>query len=103
MSNTSTPTRAGFTIRNWRPYSGDSRTLLGFFSLVLESGMVLNDCRLQKSKEGQPFIGLPQRQYEDNGETKYARNIDFVDRETNDRFQKLALDAFRRAHPEVRI
>lgn len=102
-STTTAPVRQ-ISIRHWRPFNGESRTLIGFFSIVLESGMVINDCRMQRSNDGQIFIGLPQRQYQDDeGATKYARHIEFVDRETNDRFQAKVLDAFRREHPEVQL
>jgi hypothetical protein len=41
---------------DWRPYA--SGTLVGFFDLLLPSGLKLNDCTLHE-RDGKRWVGLP--------------------------------------------
>src|SRR5262245_31129916 len=71
-------------------------TLLGFAALKLPSGMILVDCAMH-SKNNSRWVSTPSRPWVDaNGARKYAAVVDFIDRETRDRFSRGALEAIDR-------
>lgn len=78
------------TVTNWRPR--ESGSLRGFFSLVLPSGLIIHDCALFE-KNNRRWVNLPSRQYESQGEKKFAPLVAFLDRDTEDDFQFHALAA----------
>lgn len=69
-------------------------TLLGFFSLKLPKwgNLIINDLSLF-SKNGHRWISFPARQYESNGEKKYASYLIFEEKETMVKFQDEVLKA----------
>ena len=88
-------------ITRYKALGPDSK-VVAFFSVKIPEfmGMTINNCRLVKTNAGGKFIGLPQQQYEENGETKYAPYIWF-DKEILERFQKAvmkAVDDYVRTH-----
>lgn len=82
------------TIINFKPLSNGA--LIGSFSLLLQSGLQINDCKVFQ-KDGRHWLGLPQRMYELNGEKKYANVCEIPERETRDKFSNLAVDALKSA------
>ena len=70
----------------------DKNTLKGVFTLHLPSGMQIHGAMLHQ-KNGARWIGLPAREYQLNGERKFARIIEFDSKEAHERFQSAALDA----------
>jgi hypothetical protein len=71
----------------------EKNTLKGFFDLALTSGMIVKGCTLQVTG-GRACVGLPCRQYVDAGGAEtWTTVIDFSDRASKDRFQKIALEA----------
>jgi DNA-binding cell septation regulator SpoVG len=83
----------GFTVENFKPMS--SGALRGFFSVTTPAGMKLHRCSLYE-KDGNRWIAGPSRQYEAGGQKKYEPLVEFVDRETRDKFSRaviVALDA----------
>lgn len=58
-----------YEVKNWRKNTGRGK-VKGWFTLVI-GDFEINDCSLVEGNKGD-FIGLPQRQYEKDGETKYA-------------------------------
>jgi hypothetical protein len=76
--------------RSWRPYQ--KNTLLGFLSLELPSGLVINDISLHE-KNGSRWTSMPAKQYELHGEKTWAPLIEFADRDSRESFQQLALAA----------
>ena len=44
-------------------------------------------------KNGHRWLSMPSRSYEKDGETKYSPFLYFFDKDQNDKFQKVALDA----------
>lgn len=89
-------------VTNWRALAKDG-SLRGFFSLELPSGMTLHSCTFNLRKDGAKWVGLPSRSYEQNGETKWQRLVDFVDKDKYAKFQdaaKAALEAYFKEHPE---
>jgi hypothetical protein len=79
----------------WRPM--EKNTLLGFATLRLASGLIIVDATLHQ-KNGARWVSMPARPWTDTqGITRYASIIDFIDKETRDRFSKTAtaaIDAF---------
>lgn len=47
-------------LKRWVPHH--SRSMLGFFSVQLASGLILNDCRLMRGGEAGFWIAMPSRQ-----------------------------------------
>ena len=83
------------------PRRHEKNTLKGFFDLALPSGMVVKGCTLHV-KGDRVWVGLPGRQYVDGaGATTWANIIDFSDRASKDRFQKIAVDAAAEIFPEA--
>ena len=81
---------------SWRGMKKGER-LIGFLSLELPSGMTLHSCTFNVRKDGGKWVGLPSRPYEQNGETKWQRLVDFIDKDKYAKFQeaaKAALDAY---------
>lgn len=77
----------------------EKNTLRGFFDLALPSGMIVKGCALQV-KGRRAWVGLPGRQYvNSSGAASWANVIDFRDRTSMDRFQRVALDAAAEAFP----
>jgi DNA-binding cell septation regulator SpoVG len=84
----------GFTIENFKAMN--SGALRGFFSVTTPAGMKLHRCSLYE-KDGNRWVAGPSRQYEAGGQKKYEALVEFVDRETRDKFSRaviVALDAF---------
>src|SRR4051812_33092873 len=73
------PTAAGraVSITNWA--SRAKNTLRGSFSVALPSGLILHECTLH-TRDGKRWIGLPARSYEQAGERRWVRLIEFTDR-----------------------
>ena len=71
----------------------EKNTLRGFLKLRLPAaGITIKDCTLHE-KNGDKWVGLPSRSYQQDGQTKYARIFDFDSREARDAFQAAALRA----------
>jgi hypothetical protein len=91
-----TRTRTEIEIKHWRPYANKSKekTLQGFFTAVLPSGMVINDLMLHEKSDGSRWIGLPSREYTNQQGTKqYMAYIEFDSKEARQRFQEQILEA----------
>jgi len=80
-------------ITRYKALAGTGK-VIAFFSVKIPQfmGMTINNCRLIRTNNGGKFIGLPQQQYEENGETKYYPYILF-DKEILERFQKGVMSA----------
>ncbi len=79
----------------------EKNTPKGFFDLALPSGMIVKGCSLHVTS-GHAWVGLPGRQYVDaSGAETWANIIDFRDRASKDRFQKIALEAAAEFFPEA--
>jgi DNA-binding cell septation regulator SpoVG len=83
-------TATALKVRSWRPLV--RHTLLGFLSLELPSGLVINDITVHE-KAGSRWCSMPARQYEKDGEKQWAPLVDFANKETREAFQRLALEA----------
>jgi hypothetical protein len=86
---------AVFQISNWKPCP--KRSLVGFFSIELPSGLVLHECSYHRKTADDRWVGLAARKYEKNGEVGYAPLVEFSSRESKRKFQEqamAALDAF---------
>lgn len=67
--------------------------LLGFLNLKVQKwGVTINDIGVFQ-KNGNRWVNLPCRSYEDNGEKKFFPYISFETRETKDSFSKKVLEA----------
>ena len=68
-------------------------TLQGFLDLKLPAiGLSISGCTLHQKNESR-WVGLPGRQYEENGEKKWAVILDFASKEAKNSFQKAAIAA----------
>src|SRR5215471_7373094 len=84
-------TTGGIVISDWKPLT--KNTLRGVFSATLSSGMVVHRLTLHE-REGTRWVGLPAQEWTGrSGEKQYARLIEFVDRETSNRFRDQVLAA----------
>jgi hypothetical protein len=78
-------------INDWRPHS--DKTLRGFFTATLPSGLVLRDLKLHERAETR-WIGFPAREWTNlRGQKQYTQHVDFTSRATRDRFQDAVLVA----------
>ena len=100
--NTAAPAATpGFEIRDWRPR--ENGTLLGFCTIVTAGGMIIHNCALHE-KSGRRWFSMPNREYQSReGERKFERLVEFIDRTAEDRFQALALSAIDRYLAEARL
>jgi hypothetical protein len=79
------------TISNWKAFQ--KNTLRGFFTLALDSGLVIHKCSLHE-KNGQRWIGLPAEKYSKrDGAVAYSVLIEFTSRQVSDRFRKQVVRA----------
>ena len=69
----------------------ESKSLKGFLTVQVFGCLEIRDCRYMETSDSR-WIALPQRQYEQDGETKYA-NIVAFDKADYQEFQKDALEA----------
>lgn len=78
-------------ILKWRKL--EKNTLQGFINVLLPTnGMEIRDITVHR-KNGDRWLGMPARPYDDNGTTKYSYIIKFQDKKIWDRFQKETLRA----------
>ena len=85
----------------WAPHVNDARTMRGFLSVQLPSGLIVRDLRLMVGPKGARFLAMPAVKIERNGQPSWADILDFADRQTRDRFQQPILDLLRLQHPEA--
>jgi hypothetical protein len=102
--------RTEATIRRWQPRRNLAGTRLGFLSVELPSGLVINDAKLMIGPKGKHWIAMPSVQrlapngdplLDANGKPSYSKFVEFRDRATSDRFGDMVLDALRRQHPKA--
>ena len=80
-----------FSVAHWRGHEKNS--LRGFLSLILPSGLVLNDCTYHQ-KDAARWIGLPARQYTAaDGKLSWSPVVEFASKEERSVFQTAALEA----------
>jgi hypothetical protein len=77
-------------VTNWKALNKGS--LVGLFSVVLPSGLILHECSLFVKGEKR-WINGPQKTFKTNGETKYTPMLEFIDRATSDRFRDSVIAA----------
>jgi DNA-binding cell septation regulator SpoVG len=85
-----------------------SGALIGFCSVQLPSGIIVNDVRILTGKSGLWCAMPAQKQICQDGNPRldgnnkpiYSPFVEFVDRATADRFGAMVLDLVRRAHPD---
>jgi DNA-binding cell septation regulator SpoVG len=92
-------------LRNWIPHR--SGTLLGFCSVELASGLVINNILIMSGRNG-AWCAMPAQNRVDGDRqpkldaTKkpiYSRIVEFVDRAATDRFNAVVLELVHEAHP----
>lgn len=67
--------------------------LLGFADIFIDkTGMEIYGCTMYQ-KDGRRWVNLPQKEYEENGEKKYAPVVRFRNKAHQTAFQDQALDA----------
>jgi hypothetical protein len=83
-------------IRSWRPMV--KNTLRGFFTVVLPSGLIINECSLHE-RNGARWISFPAREYSDaQGQRKWETILTFRDSKVSDKFRDLTLAALDEYH-----
>lgn len=70
--------------------------LLAGFDLTLPSGFTFIGMKLFTGSNGH-FVGFPERPYQSNGETKYAKIVKIDDREKSDKFNALVIETLKSA------
>jgi hypothetical protein len=92
-------------LRKWTPHT--SGVQLGFLSVELASGLILNDLRLMTGKNGH-WIAMPAVKLLDRdgnprvdaaGKSIFNQLIEFRDRATTDRFNEMVIALVRAADP----
>jgi len=62
-------------VRRWQPFRNEARTMLGFLSVELPSGLVINDAKLMVGPHGPHWIALPAtKQLDKDGNPKLDVN-----------------------------
>jgi hypothetical protein len=104
------PLKNEMKIRRWQSFRNPAGTMLGFVSVELPSGLVVNDCKLMVGPNGRRWFAMPAvKQFDRDGSPRldakgkqlYSPIIEFASREAAARFRDLALDALSRAHPDA--
>lgn len=95
-SRTSTAPSRDVQTSEWR--ARNNKTLRGFFTVTLPSGLVIHDCMLHEKGDDR-WISLPAREYEQNGARKWAQIITFTDKAAEQRFRDQVLAALDRDEP----
>jgi hypothetical protein len=97
-------------IRRWNPHRNPAGTMLGFITVELPSGMIINNCKLMVGPAGKHWIGLPTvkqidkdgtPKLDEKGKPQWSPIVEIPDRHTRERFTALILDALRRQHPDA--
>ena len=91
-----------YEIKNYRPNTKGGK-VKGWFTLMVND-FEINDCTLVEGSKGD-FVGLPQRRYEKDGETKYASIVFIPDEKRRWAFSDWAvkeLDKIIRVEPDPR-
>jgi hypothetical protein len=97
-------------IRRWQPFRNPAGTVLGFLSIELTSGLIINDAKLMVGPAGRHWIALPANKQIDkdgnprldaNGKQLWSPIVEFASRDARGRFNELVLAALRRQHPGV--
>jgi DNA-binding cell septation regulator SpoVG len=92
-------------LRKWTPHASGAR--LGFMSVELASGLILNNLRLMTGKNGH-WIAMPAVKLLDRdghprvdaaGKPIFNQLIEFRDRSTADRFNEMVIALVRAADP----
>ena len=100
----------GAKIRRWQPFRNPAGTVLGFLSIELPSGLVINDAKLMVGPAGKHWIALPaikqtgkdgEPRLDANGKQLWSLIVEFATRDARVRFNELILAALRRQHPGV--
>lgn len=87
-------------IGNWKPRT--AKTLRGFFSVTLPSGMILHRLSLHERDDGSRWIGLPSQEYQTaQGERRFEKIVEFSSRGLGDRFVAEILAALDRHFTET--
>jgi hypothetical protein len=95
-------------ILRWAPLTNPAGTMLGFLSVKLPSGMVINDLKLMIGPARKYWTALPSikqtnkdgtPRLDERGKAVWRAIVDFEDRVARDRFNDLVLTALRSAHP----
>jgi DNA-binding cell septation regulator SpoVG len=89
-----------WSVKNYRKNTGRGK-IKGWFTLVARD-LEINDCTLVEGGKGD-FIGLPQRSYQKDGETKYTAIVFIPDKDRRYAFNDWALkelDNLIRTEPE---
>lgn len=91
------PKTSDIQISEWK--SHNRKTLRGFFTATLPSGMILHDLSLHEKPDAR-WINTPSREWTDqNGDTQYSPMITFTDRATANRFRDTMLAALDEQKP----
>jgi hypothetical protein len=94
-------------LKKWTPHR--SGALVAFFSIEMSSGLIINDARLMRGKNGY-WIALPavkqvdregQPRTDANGKPLYNPVIELADRATADRFCDLVVELVRVKYPRA--
>ncbi len=99
MSRTAKPAGASggprtITLYNWKPLN--HRSLRGFLTLTLPSGIVIHNCQLIETG-GRRWVGLPSRRFLiADGKVHFEPIIEFATRKARRNFERTALDAVER-------
>lgn len=105
LPNTPRSAQRQIEISNWKQH--EKNTLLGFFTVTLESGMIIHKCQLHR--KDRTWISFPNQEWtNDRGEKKYNTLIEFVEGPTKEtkyeirnRFESQVLAAFKQQVPGV--
>jgi len=75
--------------------------LRAFFNLkLLQYDIIVRDCKLIEGNDGQLFAATPSRQYEKDGETKYAPVVEATSQERRQAITELARQAYHKDEPD---
>ena len=86
-------------ITSWRPH--EKKTLKGFCSATLPSGMVIHDLTVHE-RGGDKWVSYPSREWVDQkGEKQFSPIIGFTNRSAADHFRDQVLEALGRYFSEV--
>jgi hypothetical protein len=97
-------------IVRWQPYVNPARTMLGFLSAAMPSGMIVNNMKLMVGAKGKPWLAMPSIKrldrdgnpvLDDRGKPIWDDVVEFADSDARARFQEQVLAALRASHPEA--
>ena len=93
---------SGPSVKRWKAHRNPAGTMLGFFSVELSSGLIVNGFRLMIGPKGKRWIAPPSVRRAElvDGKAVWDDTVEYRTAGIRDKFNRLVIDLLRRQLPE---